>query len=142
MALPETTSQFVYIAPVIVGVACGFLELIFVHGDEPGMGWFGHGMHALPFCILFSFLSMNVSFIYKVLNLSFTSNIYIDLGIRAAIGLIAAFKIKAAAAVTKGHGSVGEKLPHALAIGAVIAAAPYIWPLIVKMGLVPKFLQK
>ncbi|MBD3204476.1 hypothetical protein GF327_09370 [Candidatus Woesearchaeota archaeon] len=85
---------------------------------------------------------MNIGFIYNALNLGFTSNLYYDIGIRAVLGLIAAFKIKAAAAVTKGHGSVGEKLPHALIIGAVITVAPYAWPLIVKTGIIPPFLQR
>jgi hypothetical protein len=138
----EATSEFVYIAPIVVGLACGFLELIFVHEDEPGMGWVGHGMHALPFCILFSFLSMNIGYIYKVLNLGFTSNFTYDIAIRAVLGLIAAFKIKSAAAVTKGHSSVGEKLPHALLIGAIIAASPYVWPIVVNTGIIPEFLQK
>ena len=138
----EATSEFVYIAPLVVGAACGLLELIFVHGDEPGMGWFSHGMHAVPFCILFTFLSMNVGFIYDKLNIGFTNNLYYDLGIRIFIGLVAAFKIKGAAAVTKGHHSVGEKLPHALIIGAIIVAAPYIWPILVSTGLIPGFLQR
>ncbi|MBU0757931.1 MAG: hypothetical protein KKF44_07710 [Nanoarchaeota archaeon] len=139
---PETVTHFVYIAPIAVGIACGFLELIFVHEDEPGMGWLTHGMHAIPFCVFFSFISMNLSFVYTKLNLGFTSNPTYDLGIRAVIGLLAAFKIKAAAAVTKGHGSIGEKLGHSLAIGAIIAVAPYIWPFIAKMKSVPSFLKK
>ncbi len=142
MALPQTSTQLVYVAPAVVGLACGFLELIFVHEDEPGMGWLTHGMHALPFCIFFAYISMNISYVYKLLNLGFASNMYYDLGIRAAIGLIAAFKIKAAAAVTKGHGSIGEKLPHALTIGALIAAAPYVWPMVAAMKGIPPILKK
>jgi hypothetical protein len=142
VALPGTQAQFVYVAPIAVGIAAGFLELIFVHEDEPGMGWFTHGMHALPFCIFFSFISMNVTYVYKLLNLGFVENIYYDLGIRVAIGLLAALKIKTAAAVTKGHGSIGEKLPHALTIGLLIAAAPYIWPFVASQKFIPDILKK
>ncbi|MFH0875379.1 MAG: hypothetical protein V1859_05560 [archaeon] len=142
VTLPAATSTFVYVAPAVVGIAAGFLELIFVHEDEPGMGWLSHGLHALPFCLLFSYLSMNIGYVYKLLNLGFTSNMMYDLGIRAVIGLLAAFKIKAAAAVTKGHGSIGEKLPHALAIGFLIAAAPYVWPMIATIKAIPPILKK
>ena len=136
----EAVSNFVYVAPVVVGLVGGLLELVLVHGDEPGMGWFGHGMHAVPFCIFFAFLSMNLGFFYQFSPVPIQGNMLYDIGIRALIGLIAAFKIKVAAAVTKGHNSVGEKLIHALVIGAFLAASPYLWPYVGNM--LPPMLQK
>ena len=48
--------------------------------------------------------------------------------LRVALGLIAAFKVKSAAAVIQGHSNVGEKLSHALIIGALIAARLQAFP--------------
>jgi hypothetical protein len=113
----------VVIVPVVViGLILAFLEMIFVHQDEAGMGWLKHGLHAIPTMFVFLFISMNVSLVENWLGIA--NNMWIVVSIRVVIGLIAVVKMKAAAAVA---GRVGENWPHVLIIGALIIAAPYAW---------------
>jgi len=114
----------VLVPALIMGIIIGFVEIIFVHSDEAGMGWFMHSAHALPFTMLFVFVSMNISFVFGLLNLAITETWYVDLGVRALIGVIAMVKIAGAAAIV---GKVGEKWYHTIIIGALIIAAPYAW---------------
>jgi hypothetical protein len=112
---------------LILGAAIGIIELIFVHADEAGMGWLMHGLHALPFTVLFTFISMNVDWTLHLLNLPIKSNMLVILGIRAAVAVVAMLKISAAAAIA---GRVGERWMHTVIIGVLIFAAPYAWPFI------------
>ncbi|MEM4711209.1 MAG: hypothetical protein QXL18_04660 [Candidatus Woesearchaeota archaeon] len=114
------------IIPVLVmGLILGLIELIFVHQDEAGMGWLKHGLHALPTMFIFIFISMNIGFVLSFFNMK--ENLWLDIGIRVVIGLIAMVKIKAAAAVA---GRVGEKTGHVIIIGVLVMTAPFIWELI------------
>ena len=88
--------------------------------------WLSHGLHALPVMALFVFLSMNVSFVLDILPINIARGGMVDLGIRIVIGLLAAIKTGAAAALVP-HTSVGESKFHLLIIGALVVAAPYIW---------------
>ncbi len=134
MATVET--GLIILPALIMGAVLGLIEMIFVHSDEIGMGWFYHGLHAFPFTMGFTFLSMNVTFAYKFLHLPFVENLWVDLGIRAAIAIIAMIKIQAAAAIA---GRVGERFHHTLIIGALIFASPYIWMVIGPFVPLPKF---
>ena len=109
---------------LVMGIILGIIELMFVHQDEAGMGWLKHGIHALPTMLVFVFISMNISFVLGLVG--WKESLWIDLGIRFVVGIIAMAKISAAAAVA---GRVGEKLPHTLIIGVLVMAAPYIWEL-------------
>ena len=122
----EAIVKFVYIAPLFLGLVIGLVELFFVHADEAGMGWMTHGLHAIPTCIFFTFISMNVPWVVSLLNFAWLQGPVATYGIPVVIGLIAAIKVKAAAAIAKG-GTVGESLPHALIIGLLIAAAPFVF---------------
>lgn len=117
----------VLVPALLMGIIIGLVEVFFVHSDEAGMGWFMHAMHALPFTILFVFVSMNISFIFSLLNVSITENMWVDLGVRVLVGIIAMVKIASAAAIV---GRVGEKWYHTLIIGVIIILAPYAWDLI------------
>lgn len=124
MAAVDTSSLLIG-GPVIMGAIIGILELSFVHADERGMGWLGHGLHAIPTMMIFIFVSMNLNWAmgkigYPEANL----NIWVVVGLRVLIGLIAAIKIGGAAAIA---GRIGEKFYHSAIIGALVAAAPYIW---------------
>lgn len=130
---------FVYIAPVFLGLIIGLVELFFVHADESGMGWMSHGLHAIPTCILFTFISMNVPWVVSMLSFAWLQGPIATYGIPAVIGLIAAIKVKAAAAIAKG-GTVGESLPHALIIGLLIAVAPFVFTAIAPA--LPELLRK
>jgi hypothetical protein len=125
-----------------MGAIIGLIELFFVHEDEAGLGWLGHGLHALPVAMAFTFFAMNVNFLLGLLGLldNVKSSVWLEAGIRVLIGLIAAFKVKAAAAVITGRNAVGEKLGHALIIGALIAASPYIWAFVIAANVLPPWL--
>lgn len=108
-----------------MGAIIGLVELVFVHQDEAGMGWLGHGLHAIPTMILFIFASMNVDFALGFFGLSEAKlGLWGVVGVRAIIAILATLKIGAAAAIA---GRVGEKIYHSLIIGVLVAAAPYIW---------------
>lgn len=118
---------FAIFPAVAMGIIIGIIELMFVHADEVGLGWLSHGIHALPVTVLFVFISMNVGWALNFLPGGLTSSAWVDLGVRVLIGLIAMAKIAGAAAIA---GRVGEKKFHVLIIGALIIAAPYVWPVI------------
>lgn len=125
---------------LIVGGILGIIEMAFVHSDEIGMGWFMHGLHALPFTILFTFASINVSWAYSLFRFKATETIWIDLGIRAAVAIVAMVKIQAAAAIA---GRVGERFYHTLAIGLMIFGVGFLWKYIgpIIMALLPSGLR-
>ncbi len=114
--------EIVIIPVVVIGLVLAILELVFVHQDETGMGWMKHGLHAIPTMFIFIFISMNIPLVLELVG--WKDNMWINIGIRVVIGIIAMIKIGAAAAVA---GRVGEKLPHTLIIGALIMVAPYLW---------------
>jgi hypothetical protein len=116
--------DIVIIPVIVIGIILGILELIFVHQDEAGMGWLSHGLHALPVMFIFIFISMNVNFVLHLINPSLNTNLWLTIGIRVLIGIIAAVKIKAAAAVA---GRVGESWAHVLIIATLVIVAPFIW---------------
>lgn len=120
---------------LLLGAIIGLIEMIFVHSDEIGMGWFMHGLHAFPFTMLFTFVSMNVSWVLGFMPGGLTSSLWVDLGVRAVVAIIGMLKIAAAAAIA---GRVGERFYHTLIIGALIFAAPYVWMLIGPIVPLPK----
>lgn len=117
-------AELILLPALLVGAVIGLIEMFFVHADETGMGWMMHGLHALPFTILFAFVSMNVGFVLTFIPGGFAETIWVDLGVRAAVAIIAMIKIAAAAAIA---GRVGEKFYHTLIIGVLIFVAPYVW---------------
>ncbi len=128
-----TTGSLLLIPSLALGVIIGLIEVIFVHSDEPGMGWFKHGLHAFPFAVLFVFINMNVQYVLDLFNLVLPFNVlYVYLG----VGVIAFIKIQGAAAIA---GSTGEKLWHTLIIALLIVGAPYLWQYI--GPLMPAYLQ-
>ena len=123
MAAAAATVGLVILPALIMGAIIGLIEMFFVHSDEIGMGWFSHGLHAFPFAMLFTFMSMNVAFVLKFLP-KMNETIWVDLGIRAAIAIISMLKISAAAAIA---GRVGERFHHTVIVGCLVFAAPYVW---------------
>jgi len=115
-------TSIVIVPALIIGLILAVIELVFVHQDEAGMGWLKHGFHAIPTMLIFVFISMNCPLVESWLKIS--NSIWIVIGIRVLVGILAAAKISAAAAVA---GRVGEKLPHTLIIAALIIAAPFAW---------------
>ena len=74
----------------------------------------------------FVFVSMNISFVFGLLNLAITETLWVDLCVRIVIGIVAMVKIGSAAAIV---GRIGEKWYHTLIIGVLIIVAPYAWDL-------------
>lgn len=126
--MPE--ASVVIIPALFIGGLIGIVELFFVHADETGMGWLGHGLHAIPATILFTFISMNIGYVLALIgnaNLVGSSGevpVAVVWGVRIFIAIVAMLKVSAAAAII---GRVGEKFPHTLMIGALILAAPFFW---------------
>lgn len=121
-------------APILFGLIISIIEIIFVHNDELGSRWFVHALHAVPFTLLFVFINMNTAFVMSYVPVAFFQGFLGLLVVRVAVGLIATIKIKTAAAVIGGY---GEKWPHAIVIGALIIAIPYVWDLVLKSLLRP-----
>ncbi|MBS1266893.1 MAG: hypothetical protein MAG795_00862 [Candidatus Woesearchaeota archaeon] len=117
------------IPSAVMGIIIGLVEAMFVHSDEGPMGltWIPHALHALPFTILFVFMSMNLHFVLGLLNLSITESPLVVLIIRGVITIIGMIKIAGSAAIAKGVRGVGVKLPHTIIVGALIFGAPYAW---------------
>ncbi len=128
------------LAALFMGAIIGLVELFFVHADERGLGWLSHGLHALPVAMIFTFIAMHIHMVYPYIGLK-NPSIWVDGGLRVVLGLIAAIKVKSAAAVIQGHSNVGEKLGHALIIGALIAASPYIYAFLATSGVLPSWLE-
>ncbi|MBI2574601.1 hypothetical protein HYV82_01830 [Candidatus Woesearchaeota archaeon] len=116
--------SLILIPALFMGGVLGLIELFFVHADERGMGWLGHGLHALPATMIFTFVSMNVGYALTFVGQAVSVTPLVELGVRAFIAIVAMLKISAAAAIV---GRVGEKFPHTLAMGALVFAVPYIW---------------
>ena len=126
---------FLFVAPAVVGIVISILEIIFVMQDEGGMHPLSHALHAVPVAIILTYVSMWAVPIGNILSESLgwtflTNSLVAQIVIAVIVFLVATAKVKAAAAIVGGHGSVGEKLPHAIIIGLLIAAAPFYWPLI------------
>jgi hypothetical protein len=135
-------TMFLFVAPLIVGVIIGIIELIFVHADERGLGWLGHGLHTIPTCLIFTYISMNAHFVQNwlatVSGQTWLQATWLMFAIPLLIGIIGAGKVKAAASLVK-NGQVGESWMHALVIGLLIAVAPFAWtyvlaPLVTSLG--------
>lgn len=118
-------ADFAIVPVIVLGLILGILEMVFVHKDESGMGWLKHGLHAIPIMFLFIFVSMNIKWVLEMFGMQ--DNLWLTIGIRVVVGLIAIAKIQGAAAVA---GRVGEKLPHTLVIAVLIMVAPFLWEMV------------
>ncbi|MBI4149983.1 hypothetical protein HY488_01115 [Candidatus Woesearchaeota archaeon] len=132
-------ASLVFFPAISLGIIIGILELIFVHSDEPGMGWFKHGLHAIPTMLVLLFVSFNIGPVSQMVGYPLEESFALNLGVRILLGIIATVKVKAAAAIAGKASSFGEKFWHAAVIGLLIAAAPYIWVFV--EPLLPEFLK-
>jgi hypothetical protein len=115
----------VFILPALAaGILVSLIELFFVMQDEAGMHPLSHGIHAVPFTLLFTFLAFNATWALGLIG--YDSNTLFVAGLRVLIGIIAFVKIKAAASLT-GKGRIGESNMHLLIIMALIIGLPYLW---------------
>ena len=118
-------ADVVIVPAIILGLIIGFIELLFVHADQSfsGSHWFGHGIHAAIFAIIFVFINMNVAYVLGLINVNIP---FQEVAVQGLVALAAFIKIQGASA---GAGkAVREKLWHTIVIVALITATPYIWP--------------
>jgi hypothetical protein len=127
--MAEVTSLYL-VGALLYGLVVSLIEIFFVMQDEGGMHPLVHGLHAIPVAIILTFISMNVPYVSSLPFMSWMPTWAASIAIPIIVGIVATIKVKAAAALVGGHGSVGEKLPHAIIIGVLIAAAPFVWPFI------------
>lgn len=132
-------ASLVFFPAITLGIIVGFLELIFVHSDEAGMGWFKHGLHAIPTMLVLLFISFNIGPVSQMVGYPVEESFWVNLGVRVLLGIIATVKVKAAAAIAGKASSFGEKFGHAVIIGGLIAAAPYLW--VFAEPMLPEFLK-
>ncbi|MBS3148940.1 hypothetical protein J4219_08765 [Candidatus Woesearchaeota archaeon] len=120
-----------------LGLIIGVYELIVVHRDvDKAFARSMHGTQAIITSIIFTFVSMNADFVYTAAPV-FQSIPLGPLGLQIAAGLIAAVKIHGANQ-TKGLSSgsgvkAGETWFHSILVGALIVAAPYVYPIVEPM---------
>jgi len=124
MAVEAEVAKFLIGPAILMTIVLSVVEIGFVHTDEVGLHWFKHALHTIPFMFIFTFVSMNVTWALSLVGMAET--MWLDLGVRVLVGIIAMVKIGAAASIT-GQGGVGEKKFHILGIGVLIIAAPYVW---------------
>jgi hypothetical protein len=139
MAAEAAQATIVFFPVLSLGILLGILELIFVHSDEAGMGWLKHGLHAIPTMLVLLFVSFNIGPVSSMVGYPLQESFWVNIGVRALLGIIATVKVKAAAAIAGKASSFGEKFWHAATIGALIAVAPYIWVFV--EPLLPGFLK-
>ncbi|MFT4326338.1 MAG: hypothetical protein ACMXYK_02455 [Candidatus Woesearchaeota archaeon] len=136
-------AEFQLFGALVMGLIVSLIEIFFVHEDEAGLGWMKHAAHAVPVCFILTFIAMNVPYAMNLaqtqLGWAWLTGPLATFGIPVLMGIIATVKVKAAAAITTGRSAIGEKFVHALIVGVIIAASPFIWPLVQPM--VPAFLN-
>jgi hypothetical protein len=138
-------AAFVIKPAIALGLLIGVYEFILLSRDvSVPTHKFGHGIQAIVLSTLFTLITMNTQWFIDnfafVQGIPLLNNVHI---LRAVVGLIAVIKIHAASAAIKGGGgSVGlaEKWSHSLIVGALIVAAPYVYPAV--KHLLPAFLQE
>ena len=117
-------AELIILPALLLGTILSIVELYFVAGDESGLHWFRHGLHAIPFMYLFVFLTMNTAWALSLIG--FGDQFLYILGAQIVVGIAAFVKIKLAVSVT-GRGRIGESNIHLLIIMLLIIGAPYIW---------------
>jgi hypothetical protein len=128
--------QLIIVPALVCGAVIGAYEAILVHRDvSVPTHRFGHMLHALVYALIAVFFTMNATFIYA--NFAFLHKIPLLQHIivfQIAVGLITVIKVHGASAAIRGSfgmGSLGmkETWAHSLIIGALVVAAPYVWPI-------------
>lgn len=128
------TPALIILPAIGFGIILGIVEMILIKGDEAFQGshWFTHGLHIFPTLIIALLISMNVEYFLVQFGDSLPIWLQSGLMIRIAIALIIAIKVFTSSAVVAGARGKGmhESLFHCLLLGGLVAAAPYLWPLV------------
>jgi hypothetical protein len=126
--------EIILCGAILVGIIIAIVEMAAVHSDEPGGIGIQHALATFIPTMVMTFAAMNAGLVLGLLKL--TESLTWDLIVRGGIALIAIIWITAKASIGRG---VGEKLPHSLAVAALIFGSYYIWIYVLK-GIVGGFL--
>jgi len=131
---------------IALGIIIGAYEAIVIHRDVSiPTHRFGHMAHAFILSIIFTLCTMNAAFVLSMIpQLAAIPILGTPHGLHILLGLIAAVKIHGTSLAIKGAGmgggrGMGETWFHSILIGAIIAAAPYAYPLAEPM--IPAFMK-
>jgi hypothetical protein len=125
--------------PLALGIIIGAYEALIIHRDVTvPTHRMGHTVHAFLLSIAFTFATMNTAFVLSLIpQLQSIPILGTSIGLNIAIGLLAAIKIHAVSRAVKTTGitaaGLGETWFHSILIGALIAVAPYIYPILLPM---------
>ncbi len=132
--------ELVIIPALFIGAIIGVYEAILLHRDVTvPTHRFGHTLHAFVYAIIAVFITMNTAFVYH--TFSFLHQVPLlehAIVFQIAIGLITVIKVHGSSYAIRsrfGGASVGmaETWTHSLLVGALVVAAPYIWPFLQPM---------
>lgn len=133
-------AQIVLLPALLIGAVIGLYEAILLHRDVTvPTHRFGHTLHAFVYAMIAVFITMNTAFVYHTFG--FLHSIPLlehAIVFQLIIGLITIIKIHGTSyAIRSSYGmaSVGmaESWTHSLVVGALVVAAPYVWPFIQPM---------
>lgn len=119
-------------APIIMGALIGLVDIAFMVKDLSGdaKSTISHGLGAMGYLIGLSFVAFNIEL---ATNSGFLPTFFQNqIAVLAILALIAAAIVHAKSAVfarSRGPGT-HETWIHSIVIGILVAASPFIWPLI------------
>ncbi len=125
-----------FIPPLVCGAVIGLYEAFLVNKDVSiPTHKFGHMISAAIKALVFTFFCFNVPLLYALVpQLKTIFLLKYEVAVRIAIGLIAAIGVHGSSAAfggsSGGGGVTKETWLHSFTVGALIVAAPYLWPLI------------
>jgi len=120
---------------LVIGLIAGIVDLFFMIKDESGSAGMviSHGLGAFVPIIIFSMISMNLSW---VMTMDWAAGTILanEIVMRIALLLVVAIVIYSKSKLFKGAGSGGtgmhESFGHTLIVAGIVASAPYLWMLI------------
>jgi len=120
------------IAPIIMGVIAGIVDIAFMVKDLSGdaKSTIGHGLGAMTYLIGLSFVAFNIELATNsgYLPVFFQNQI----AVLIILALVTAVIVHAKSAVfarSRGPGT-HETWIHSIILGVLVAASPFIWPLL------------
>ncbi|MBI5871641.1 hypothetical protein HZB88_00985 [archaeon] len=135
-----TGAELVILPAIIIGVIAGIIDLFFMLKDEVGSGGqiIGHGLGAFIPLLLFSFVSMNISYAQAKVPAIAGWN---EWAVRGAVVLILAIVTYAKSSTFKGARGIGthESFLHCLLVALIVGAGPWVWVLV--KGILPESIR-
>ncbi len=133
-------ADIIVLPALFIGAIIGLYEAILLHRDVTvPTHRFGHTLHAFVYAIVAVFITMNTAFVYT--TFTFLHQVPLlehAIVFQIIIGLITVIKIHGTSYAIRtrfGMMSTGmaETWTHSLLVGALVVAAPYVWPFLAPM---------